>query len=65
MELAPAPELGGYVKSGMELDRSDRTGVLTIRQQKAGVGCGGLLQLAAMKPADPTLARTFKALCGR
>jgi len=41
MDLAPGPKLSVHVKLWTGWGRSDRTGVLTIRERKAGVGCGG------------------------
>jgi hypothetical protein len=64
MDLAPAPKLGGHVTLWM-VSWSDRAGVLTIREQAAGVIVVGLLQLAALEPANSTFARCFKARCGR
>ena len=57
MELAPAPKLGGHVKLWMEWGRSDRTGSSQDPSTEGGVGCGELLQLAALEPANPTFVR--------
>jgi hypothetical protein len=65
MELAPAPKLGGHVKLGMEWGWPDRTAGSHDQSTEGRGWLWGLLQLAALKRADPTLARTFKGLCGR